>query len=99
MTATERTVTLVNPGAEDVPESFALAPRLATLEGTRIGLIDNRKRHSDVFLARLQELLRERYGVADFQYYTKDGASVATPPEILSDMAKNCDAVIHAVAD
>ncbi len=95
----ERFVTLVHPGAEDVPVSYELAPRMASLKGARIGLIDNRKRHSDVFLAHLQELLRERYGVTDFQYYTKDGASIATPPEVLADMAKNCDAVIHAVAD
>ena len=99
MTASGEFVTLVHPAAEDVPVTYDLAPRLSTLAETRIGLIDNRKRHSDVFLARLQELLRERYGVAGFQYYTKDGASVATPPEVLADMARNCDAVIHAVAD
>jgi len=99
MTTNSHFVTLVHPGSEDVPESFALAQRLQTLEGTRIGLLDNRKRHSDVFLAKLQELLRTRYGVTDFQYYLKDGASVATPPEVLADMAKNCDAIVHAVAD
>lgn len=92
-------ITLVHPAAEDVPVTYALAPRLESLEGTRIGLLDNRKRHSDVFLAKLQELLQERYGVADFEYYLKDGASVATPPEVLADMATRCDAIIHAVAD
>ena len=95
----EGLVTLIHPAAEDVPVRYALARRLPSLEGTRIGLLDNRKRHSDVFLGRLQELLRERYGVADFQYYLKDGASVATPPEVLADMAENCDAIVHAVAD
>lgn len=92
-------VTLVHPAAEDVPDSYDLAPRLDSLQGKRIGLLDNRKRHSDVFLTKLQELLRNRYGVADFQYYLKDGASVATPSAVLADMARNCDAIIHAVAD
>lgn len=92
-------VTLVHPAAEDVPVIYALAPRLESLEGKRIGLLDNRKRHSDVFLAKLQELLRDKYGVADFEYYLKDGASVATPPDVLADMATRCDAIIHAVAD
>ncbi len=99
MSSNERYVTLIHPGAEDVPEAYALAPRLATLEGACIGLIDNRKRHSDVFLGRLRELLGERYGVADFRYYTKDGASVATPEDVMADMTRDCDAVIHAVAD
>ncbi len=92
-------VTLVHPAAEDVPVTYALAPRLESLEGKRIGLLDNRKRHSDVFLVKLQELLRDKYGVAEFEYYLKDGASVATPPDVLADMATCCDAIIHAVAD
>ena len=99
MTASERRLRLVHPGAEDQPLQYQLAPRLASLQGVRIGLIDNRKRHSDVFLGRLRELLTERYGVADFQYYTKEGASVPTPEDVMADMTKNCDAVIHAVAD
>ena len=44
-------VTLVHPAAEDVPVIHALAPRVESLKGTRIGLLDNRKRHSDVFLS------------------------------------------------
>lgn len=99
MTTTEKTLRLVHPGAEDQPVQYQLAPRLASLRGARIGLIDNRKRHSDVFLGRLQELLSERYGVAGFQYYTKQGASVPTPDDIMVDLTQNCDAVIHAVAD
>lgn len=90
---------LVHPGAEDQHVMHQLAPRLASLQGMRIGLIDNRKRHSDVFLARLQELMVERYGVAGFEYYTKDGASVATPVDVMADLVSKCDAVIHAVAD
>ena len=99
MTATERRITLVHPGAEDEAVSHAIAPRLSSLRGKRIGLIDNRKRHSDVFLGKLQELFRERYGVADFQYYTKAGASVPVPDDVMTDMTNRCDAVIHAVAD
>ena len=99
MTAIEGRLRLVHPAAEDQPVQYQLAPRLASLEGVRIGLIDNRKRHSDVFLGRLQELLTERYGVAGFQYYTKIGASVPTPEDVMADMTQNCDAVIHAVAD
>ena len=99
MTTAEKRLTLVHPAAEDQPVHYQLAPRLASLEGVTIGLIDNRKRHSDVFLARLQQLLTERYRVAGFQYYTKDGASVATPENVMADMTQNCDALVHAIAD
>ena len=47
----------------------------------------------------VSRLLRDKYGVVDFEYYLKDGASVATPPDVLADMATRCDAIIHAVAD
>jgi hypothetical protein len=78
---------------------FQLAPRLASLDAKTIGLIDNRKGHSDVFLKRLQELMKERYGVAGFEYYTKDSASVATPEDIMAGLVAKCDGVIHAIAD
>ena len=92
-------IQLVHPAAEDKPVMHQLAVRLSTLKGKRIGLIDNRKRHSDVFLSRLQELLFEKYDVDGFEYYTKIGASVPTPPEVMDDMVSKCDALIHAVAD
>ena len=43
--------------------------------------------------------MKERYGVASFEYYTKDGASVATPEDVMAGLVAKCDAVIHAVAD
>ena len=99
MSQTAGKLRLVHPASEDQPTMFQMAPRLASLVGKTIGLIDNRKRHSDVFLARLQELMKERYGVAGFEYYTKDGASVATPEDVMAGLVAKCDAVIHAVAD
>lgn len=99
MLPNERRLTLVHPGAEDVHDAFTLAPRLASLQGIRIGLIDNRKRNSDIFFDKLKQLLREQHGVSDFQYYTKDSASVPTPDDVMEDMTRNCQAVIHAVAD
>ena len=99
MSQTAARLLLVHPASEDQPIMFQLAPRLASLDGKTIGLIDNRKRHSDVFLARLQELMKERYGVTGFEYYTKDSASIATPEEVMASLVAKCDAVIHAIAD
>ena len=72
-----------------------MAPRLATLESKTIGLIDNRKRYSDVSLDHLQTLMRVKYGVADFRYYLK---CVATPEEIMDSIIADCDAETLAVA-
>ena len=49
---------LVNPVTQPVIAPFNGAPRLASLAGTRLGLIDDSKRNADVLLEELAELLR-----------------------------------------
>lgn len=90
---------VVDPTAEDQPVSQSIAPRLVTLAGTRIGLIDNSKHMALPTLQAIEALLKERYGVAAFSYYRKDNPSVPTPPDVLADMGRTCDAVLHGIAD
>ncbi len=90
---------LLHPAAEDVAETHGTANRLSGLEGMKIGLIDNRKKNSDVFLEELGRVLQEQYGVAEVMAYRKISQSMPTPPAVLDEMAAKCDAIIHAVAD
>lgn len=92
-------VTIVNPAAEDVSEQHRLAPRLASLAGIRIGLIDNSKRMADIFLNALRDKLRTQCGVTEVEYYRKTSPSVPTPPDVIQRLTDSCDAVIHGVAD
>jgi hypothetical protein len=92
-------VTIVDPAAEDVTERFALAPRLASLEGARVALIDNSKHNADRFLDTLATLLVRDHGVAKIERYRKASASVPTPPEVLSRLLEACDVAVHGVAD
>jgi hypothetical protein len=91
--------TVLNPAAEGSVASQTLAPRLAALQGMTIGLIDNHKGNSDLYLAELAELFKEQFGVAQVINYRKDSQSIPTPPEVLDDLASKCQAIIHAVAD
>ena len=90
---------LLHPAAEDVAETHGIANRLSGLEGLKIGLIDNRKKNSDVFLEELGRVLQEQYGAAEVMTYRKISQSMPTPPPVLDEMAAECDAIIHAVAD
>ncbi len=90
---------LLHPAAEDVAETHGTASRLSGLEGMKIGLIDNRKKNSDVFLEELGRVLQEQYGVAEVMAYRKISQSMPTPPSVLDEMAAKCDAIVHAVAD
>jgi hypothetical protein len=99
MEVTPHATRVVHPAAEDVREPSRLAPRLATLQGTTLGLIDNHKRHADVYLEELGRLLQAHYGVARVVTYRKISQSLPTPAEVLDHLARTCDALIHAVAD
>src|SRR5262249_31693395 len=61
MEMTPHATRVVHPAAEDVRETYLLAPRLGTLQGTTIGLIDNHKRNANVYLEELGRLLQAHY--------------------------------------
>ncbi len=95
----EPTITVVDPAAEDVSERFALAPRLASLRGARLALIDNSKHNADRFLDTLASALVRDHGVARIERYRKASASVPTPSETLRRLLEASDAAVHGVAD
>ena len=90
---------LVDPAAEVESKSEALAPRLESLKGKRIALIDNTKHNVQPYLDATRKLLEQRYGVAGFEYYRKYSASVPTPPEVVDRLTRSCDAFVHGIAD
>ena len=92
-------IIVVDPAAEDDVQKSALAPRLSTLEGAHVGLIDNAKHMAEETLREVEALLKERYGVKEVSYYRKRNASVPTPPDVLQDLTSKCDALVHGVAD
>ena len=90
---------VLHPAAEEISEKHALAPRLGQLKGMTVGLIDNHKKNSDVYLDELERLLKEEFGVAQVRRYRKISQSMPSPEEVLDELARECDATIHAVAD
>jgi hypothetical protein len=99
MGITTEAITVLHPAAEDVAEIRCLAPRLPSLQGMTVGLIDNHKRNADVYLDALGRLLQDRYGVSQLVTYRKISQSMPTPDAVLDQLASTCDAIIHAVAD
>ena len=95
----EHSIVIVHPAAEDIARQLTVAPRLPSLRGVRLGLIDNSKHNADAFLATLETILTRDYGVARVERYRKASPSIPTPPEILARLAESCDALVHGVAD
>jgi hypothetical protein len=99
MTIANRTMEILVPIAEDVPEELGLSNSLPDLNGKVVGLLENRKYHADHFLDELRDVLLNDYGAAKVVYATKFSYSAACAPETLESLAEECDVVIHAIAD
>jgi hypothetical protein len=94
-----RTIQILDPRAEDVPEELGLSSTLPNLEGKVIGLLENRKYHADAFMQELQTVLVDEYGAKKVVYATKFTYSAACAEETLNSLTEECDAVIHGIAD
>ena len=99
MTTAERTVEILVPVAEDVPEEVGLSASLPALEGKVVGLLENRKFHADTFMQELEQTLLNDYGVGKVVYNRKTTYSAAHPDDKLEALLRECDAIVHAIAD
>jgi hypothetical protein len=80
-------------------KAFTPAPRLVSLGGRVIGILDNGKLRSDVLLHEVQALLRSEAGVTDFVVVRKASAYRPAPDEELNDLARRADAVVAGIGD
>ena len=92
--------TLVSPLDERVPPRAFAAPRLESVAGSRVALLDISKAGGSIFLDRLESLLKERFGVAEVLRFCKPTFAKPAPEEVLEDIRKaQPQAVIEALAD
>lgn len=94
-----RSIQILDPSAEDVPEELGLSPNIPDLGGKVVGLLENRKYHADSFMQELQEVLLSEYGAKKVVYATKFTYSAPSPEETLNSLSAECDVVVHGIAD
>ena len=91
---------LVNPMREAAAEAMAAAPRLSSLAGKTLALLDISKPGGSVFLDRLAALLAERERVGAVHRFQKPTFAKPAPAPVLDALlAAHPDAVIEALAD
>ena len=86
-----------DPTAETASELRVRVAPLASFSGKTIALMDIGKMRGDEFIDRLEQLCRAR-GVNTRRYKKPTNTRVA-PREMISDIAKNCQAVVIALSD
>jgi len=88
---------LLDPTHERSPAIRERLPRLESLSGVNVGLLDISKARGDVFLDRLEARLLETG--AKVRRYKKPTFTKPAPVDVRQQIAVECGAVIEALAD
>lgn len=88
---------LLDPTNEARPVGRPRAAALPELAGKTVGLLDIAKARGDVFLNRLEELLREEG--ARVLRYRKPTFAKPAPVDLRHEISVQCEAVVEALAD
>ena len=75
------------------------APPLASLDGLRIGLLENGKLNADEMLREVAELFVERHGCTIRTVASKKNASAPAPSATLTQVAQEVDFLITGLGD
>lgn len=90
-------IELLDPTGERNPVARQGAPRVRSVAGLTVGLLDISKPRGDVFLDRLEGLLSGRG--AEVLRYRKPTYTKPAPADLRYEIRTRCDAVIEALAD
>ena len=90
---------LLDPIAPNNTSEKFIAPRLDDLNGKVMGLLNISKNGSDIFLDRVEELMREHFDLVDVVRVTKPTFARPAPQEFINELADQCDFVVEGLAD
>ena len=80
-------------------EPKPLAPRLSSLKGLRLGVLNNSKWNSGTLLRKTISLLEENDSLSDVNFYKKESFSKIADPDLIDQITRENDAVVTAIGD
>jgi len=80
-------------------EPLSLSERPATLDGLRLGVLDNTKWNANRLLRKTAARLHEEFSFAAVNYYRKESFSKDADPVLIATVAANNDIVLTAIGD
>jgi hypothetical protein len=76
-----------------------LSERAASLNGLRLGVLDNTKWNANRLLRKTVGKLEEEYSFAAVNYYRQESFSKEADPALIESIAANNDIVVTAIGD
>lgn len=92
-------IRVLSPVGEVRRAGFTVPSLPTSLEERTVGFLDNTKPNFDRLVSDLGDLLKERFGVKTIVHRKKANAATPASPEILAELAKQCDVVFAGSAD
>jgi hypothetical protein len=92
-------VKLFDPTSKPVERAVQLAPRPASLQGLRLGLVDNTKFNSDALLNKLAERLARRHGMTVTLTNRKRSPSHEIDEAAVRALRRQADFVVSGIGD
>lgn len=80
-------------------DTLTAAPRVPSLTGKRLAILDNTKWNAGKLLRGIQEKLAADSGLAAITYYRKHSFSMNAASELIEEIVANNDVVITAIGD
>ena len=92
-------IQIFDPTTEVTERHIAFVRRPKSLEGLRLGLVDNTKHNSDQLLLRIANILEREHGAKAHVIRRKKSSGAAPHAEIIEEYKANCDVVVAGVGD
>ncbi len=75
-----------------------MAKRLSSLGGKTVGILDIGFPNGNVFLDRVEQVLKDRYGVTEFVRRAKPSPARTADDEVRKDLLEACDAIVEGTS-
>jgi len=91
---------LLDPtGDSDRTADTTLTPRLRSVSGLTVGLLENAKPNAAVLLSNVARELQRRHGLRAAVMYTKSYFGTPTEESLIHRILKNCDFAVAGIGD
>ena len=94
-----KSIPVYDPRGVVESQPLATAPRVGTLKGLRLGLLDNTKWNANKLLRGVRDRLVQKHAFSAVNYYRKESFSLGAAPELIAEIAAHNDIVVTAIGD
>ena len=92
-------INVYDPRGAIAAEARETAPRPRSIQGLRLGVLDNTKWNANKLLRALRADLEGSHGLKRAGYYRKESFSRFAEPKLLDTIRREADVVVTAIGD